>query len=156
MPFLDSTLTRLRSCSAPTPHHSTAVNCDRMQMHLTSWLLPGGIKAVRRLWQLPYTTHCNILPCLMGGLSAAVIIFFGTANFVMHNLRDVNDVLRGIAQSVSNCMYSHTCCTLAFLRCVFLANMLVSCLVCYSLHMIGRMVACYTSYAYSALWQDQP
>ena len=40
-PFLDSVLTRLRSCSACTPHHTTAVNCGRMPMHLTSWLLPG-------------------------------------------------------------------------------------------------------------------
>ena len=106
-PFLNSALTKLRSCSAPMPHHTTAVNCSRMPMHLMSW------KAVRRLWQLLYTTHCNILPCLMGRLSAADIIFMRTVNFVMRNLHNVNDVLCGIAQSVSNCMYSHTCCTLA-------------------------------------------
>ena len=49
----------------------------------------------------------------MGGLSAADIMFMRTVNFFMRNLHNVNDVLRGIAQSVSNCMYSHTCCTLA-------------------------------------------
>ena len=42
-------------------------------------------KAVRRLWQLPYTTHCNILLCLMGGLSAADIMSLRTVNFVMRN-----------------------------------------------------------------------
>ena len=48
----------------------------------------------------------------MGGLSAADIMFMRTVNFVMRNLHNVNDVLRGIAQSVSSCMYSHTCSTL--------------------------------------------
>ena len=46
-------------------------------------------KAVRRLLQLPYTAHCNILPCLMGGLSAADIMFMMTVNFVMRNLHNV-------------------------------------------------------------------
>ena len=36
VPYLDSALTRLRSCSVPTPHHSTAINCGPMPMHLTS------------------------------------------------------------------------------------------------------------------------
>ena len=49
----------------------------------------------------------------MGGLSAADITFMRTVNFVMRNLHNVNDVLHGFAQSVSNCIYSHTCCTLA-------------------------------------------
>ena len=62
-------------------------------------------KAVRRLCQLPYTTHCNILPCLMGGLSAANIMFRRTVNFVMHNLHNVNDILRGIALSII--VYTH-------------------------------------------------
>ena len=76
-------------------------------------------KAVRRLWQLPYTTHCNILPSLMGRLSAADIMFMRTVNFVMHNLHNVNDVLHGIVQSVSNCMYSYTCCILACFELLF-------------------------------------
>ena len=49
----------------------------------------------------------------MGGLSAADIMFMRTVNFVMCNLHNVSDVLRGIAQSISYCMYSYTCCTLA-------------------------------------------
>ena len=49
----------------------------------------------------------------MGGLSASDIMFMRTVNFFMRNLYNVNDVLRGITQSVSNYMYSHTCCTLA-------------------------------------------
>ena len=49
----------------------------------------------------------------MGGLSAADIMFMRTVNFGMRNLHNVNDVPPGIAQSVSNCVYSLTCCTLA-------------------------------------------
>ena len=83
-PFLGSALTRLRSCLTPTPYHSTAVNCGR-DANVSDVLAVAWRKAVRRLWQLPYTTHCNILLCLMGGLSAADIMSLRTVNFVMRN-----------------------------------------------------------------------
>jgi hypothetical protein len=65
-------------------------------------------KAVRRVWQLPYITHCDLLPGLMNGLSAIDTIMLRTINFVNSNLSSTNVCLKYISQFCISRTYSHT------------------------------------------------
>ena len=74
----------------------------------TDMLSVAWRKAVRRIWQLPYTTHCGLLPGLMNGLSAIDVIMLRTINFVNSNLSSTNVCLKYISQFCMSRTFSHT------------------------------------------------
>ena len=73
-------------------------------------------KAIRRLWQLPNTTHCNILPCLMDGLAAADVFYLRAFKFVIDNLRCKNTAVSYLSGWCANDVNTHTGTVLASMR----------------------------------------
>jgi hypothetical protein len=65
-------------------------------------------KAIRRVWQLPSTTHCNVLPCLMDGLSCADMMRIRFFKFILENMRAPNLIVNHIAQALARSVISLT------------------------------------------------
>ena len=73
-------------------------------------------KAARRVWALPFTTHCTLLPGLRGGLPASDIIFMHYALFVLSCLLSRNVYIRLLAHLTAQDTISHVGYITSFLH----------------------------------------
>ena len=72
-------------------------------------------KAVRRVWGLPYRTHCNLLPGVCGDRAIESQMLSRSLNFIRSSLCSDNDLVRSCARQVCRGSGSPVSNTLSFM-----------------------------------------